>query len=427
MTRALASLAAVVVFTAGCTPDDDAAAVEATPLTAIVQPVAMQDRYQVERQYVGTAEPARELAASFDLAGRIDLVAFDEGDRVAARDRIASLDTDRLRAQRDSVAAQRQAAEALLAELQAGPRIEAIAAARAAVTQREAELELAQITTTRQTRLSDRGAASGQRADEAEFNAAALRAAVAAAKAQLEELETGTRPEKIDAQQAQVRQLEAELNRIDVELTRSVLLAPFDAVVTERLADEGTTVAAGQAVLRLIESGRWQVRVGVPADVAATLAIGDELPCRLRETDFAGRVVRIRPDRLDATRTVPVLLAVEPPKDGSLFSGDLVRVRIDGEIAERGFWLPIGALVEGVRGLWACYVPRPLPTKAAATHELERVPLEMLTNDGERAYVRGPIRDGELVVTVGVHRLVPGQLVTLRDAGQGEDGADDED
>lgn len=415
---------------AGCGGDEPGeVATAAAPLVALVEPIELQRSYTVPRSYLGTVEPQRQTDASFDLAGRIDLVAIEEGDTVDRGDRIASVDVERLQAQRSSVAAQRDAAVALLSELKAGPRSEAIQAARARVTQREAELDLARITTDRQSRLTERGAASGQRADEAAFEAVALKAAVAAAKAELEELETGTRPEKIEAQRAQVAQLEAELTRIDVELTKSVLLAPFDSVVTRRLVDEGATVTAGQPVVTLIERGRWQVRVGVPAEVARELSVGQSLNCRVRGSVLSGTLVRLRPDRLDATRTVPAIVAFradavedeEPTTaDGAaadampLFAGDLARVEFERTIEEDGFWLPIEALVEGMRGLWACYVPEPLATDSEATHTLQRIPLELLYSDESQAFVRGPIRDRDLVVVAGIHRLVPGQRVTIR-------------
>ena len=36
--------------------------------------------------------------------------------------------------------------------------------------------------------------------------------------------------------------------------------------------------------------------------------------------------------------------------------------------------------------------------------------------ESERAFVRGTLRDGDRVVTTGLHRLVPGQRVRVEDA-----------
>lgn len=61
---------------------------------------------------------------------------------VEAGQPLARLDVSTLEVKRRQLEAQRLQAAAVLAELRAGPRTETIAAARASVEQREAELEL---------------------------------------------------------------------------------------------------------------------------------------------------------------------------------------------------------------------------------------------------------------------------------------------
>ena len=46
-------------------------------------------------------------------------------------------------------------------------------------------------------------------------------------------------------EEAQVEEAEARLRQIDVDLARSVLVAPFAATVSERLIDEGVVVSGG--------------------------------------------------------------------------------------------------------------------------------------------------------------------------------------
>ena len=39
--------------------------------------------------------------------------------------------------------------------------------------------------------------------------------------------------------------------------------------------------------------------------------------------------------------------------------------------------------------------------------------VEVLQTETDRAFVRGAIADGDLIVTDGIHRVVPGQIVRL--------------
>jgi hypothetical protein len=52
-----------------------------------------------------------------------------------------------------------------------------------------------------------------------------------------------------------------------------------------------------------------------------------------------------------------------------------------------------------------------------ASHQLAPRIVEVLHQDGERAYVRGPVHARELIVRDGLHRVVPGQWVRVSDAG----------
>ena len=98
------------------------------------------------------------------------------------------------------------------------------------------------------------------------------------AGSELQELQNGTRPEQINAQQAVVKQFDARLADLDVTLAKSTLNAPFGGTVSEHKIDTGTVVNAGQSVIRLVESGSAQARIGLPVTAVAKLDVGEEIP-----------------------------------------------------------------------------------------------------------------------------------------------------
>ena len=73
-------------------------------------------------------------------------------------------------------------------------------------------------------------------------------------------------------------------------------------------------------------------------------------------------------------------------------------------------------MVKGLRGLWSCYVLVEADREASITEKkafrLKEQTVEILHQDGERVLVRGTISPGDVIVADGVHRLVPGQLVS---------------
>ena len=88
--------------------------------------------------------------------------------------------------------------------------------------------------------------------------------------------------------------------------------------------------------------------------------------------------------------------------------------------------MPVAALTEGPRGLWQSLVAE----ASGQQHILGKRTLEVLYADEDRAYVRGTLLPGDLLVSEGTHRVVAGQVVTVGDsarlasASPGDEGSD---
>ena len=178
--------------------------VEATQVTS----------FQRARVYTGTLVAKRRSTLAMERAGRVIKLHADLGDRVAAGQVLAQLDTRRSEAQLAVARAELAQAEAVLAELQAGPRKQTIDAARAQLETLAAQRDLARVLAVRRKRLVATRSISDEEYDEARY---ALEAAVArteAARQALNELEAGTRPEQIEAQRAAVAAAEARAGRL---------------------------------------------------------------------------------------------------------------------------------------------------------------------------------------------------------------------
>jgi len=234
----------------------------------------------------GTVE-ATEARLGFQLTGRLERVLVREGDPVRQGDTLAALDQAELLARRDQASAQVDAARALLRELERGYRSLEIAlalAARDAARQRldDADRDLARV-----RRLHEGGAVSREALDKADLAQQMAASQLAQAAEQLKLLETGTRTERIEAQRAQVAQMEGALRATEASLANATILAPFDAVVTVRHHEPGETVAPGAAVLTLMNpDDRW-VRVYVKEDRVGAVTLG--APATIGSDTYPGR------------------------------------------------------------------------------------------------------------------------------------------
>jgi RND family efflux transporter MFP subunit len=330
------------------------------PLTVRTRAAVPQDGYTVERTFQGRVEAARRSQLGFELAGRLARLRVDEGARVAKGDTLATLDTDRLRARRREVAA--------------------------ALDSARADRELARSTLERVQGARDANAVSAQRLDEAR--------------------------ERLAAAQARVREAAARLESIDVDLSKSELNAPYDGLVAIRHVDEGDVVSAGQPVIALLQRDGSEVRIGVDADAARRLSPGDVRPLEVGGRTLDAAVEAVLPERGSATRTVDVRFVIDAELGGSLRAGDVATLTLRHAVAGQGVWLPVEALTAGTRGLWAVYTAT-ADGEGAEARTIRRRSVELLHQDGARAFVRGGFGAGDRIVTEGLQRLVPGQTVRL--------------
>ena len=274
----------------------------------------------------------------------------------------------------------------------------------------EEQLRLQQVQRTRRESLYTQGAISREELDEFSFGEGSLQARLDQSRSQLEELQNGTRPEQVMAQQALVRQLDAAIADVDVTVAKSTLRAPFSGVISAKQVDEGTVVGAGQSVLRLLEDATPEARVGMPVRVIDQVRIGEEKTVFLGSRPYAATVSAILPEVEAQTRTQTVVLALESAAASEASSGQTVRVNLQESIPTEGIWLPTAALTQGIRGLWTCYVL--VENAEGNSYTVQPQSVEILHQEAERVLVRGTLRPQDQVVASGPHRLVPGQLVS---------------
>ncbi len=337
----------------GCREAASHASAEPSPLPVEVMQVRELDHYEVQRVFSGTVRSRRASQLGFERSGLVTKVYVDEGDVVQEGQRIAELDTAQLRAARRRVAAS-------LEEAQAGVGISTLTAAR---------LE----------KLAKEQYISEQSADEARFS--------------------------LQAAEAKRMELRAALAQIDVDLEKSKLVAPFAGTVSARLVDEGTVVAAGSPVVRFRESDEREAVIGVPRSVP--IEVGSTQELILDGRAFEAQVTALVDDVDARTRTVTAFLDL--PDELQAADGQVIDLVHRRRVVDSGFWVPTTALTAGLRGMWTVYSVK-LDGDAGV---VRREAVEVLHAETDRAFVRGTLEHADPIITTGLHRVVPGQRVTI--------------
>ena len=162
--------------------------------------------------YAGEVRAREEPPLSFRIPGKLTRRLVDAGSRVTAGQALAELDPVDARLQSE--------------------------ASRAALLSAESDLALAKAEMTRYQNLADKQLVSRSLYD--------------------------ARVAQLKAAEARVRQARAQNSASGNQVAYSVLRAPRDGVISQRLAEAGQVVAAGQAVFLLAADGEREVAIAVP-------------------------------------------------------------------------------------------------------------------------------------------------------------------
>jgi len=193
----------------------------------------------------------RQVALGFRAGGRIEMMAFEEGDTVSSGSLLAALDKGPLE---DSLAlykAQVGVAEASVAKLEAGSRPAEIAQARAMVEERQTALSNTQQSLERQRELVKTGAASKQAVDDLQAQHDAAAARLTSAKEALALVEEGPRAEDIAISRADLGAARAKVAQAERQLGDAELKAPADGIILTRVQEPGAIVGTGATVYTL--------------------------------------------------------------------------------------------------------------------------------------------------------------------------------
>lgn len=271
---------------------------------------------------IGSVEARRAYLIGPTAAGRVNKVLVDVGDTVTAGQLLAEMDPVDL----DERAAALEASIARSSSVSA--------AAQAQRRDAQARSELAAITARRYVELGAQKFMSAGAVEAKQQEQASAGAAVATADANVAAARQDT--QRLAAERAGLRQ-----QRDNVRL-----LAPAQGVVISRDAEAGSTVVAGQAVLRLIEPASLWIRVRLDQGRSAGLAAGLPASIVLRSNPAArlsGKVARVEATSDSITEERVALVSLDALPRG-LSTGELAEVTLTLPATAEALLLPNPAM-----------------------------------------------------------------------------------
>ena len=281
---------------------------------------------------IGTVEARRSYLIGPTSAGRVLRVLVDAGERVKAGQLLAEMDPVDLQ----------QRVEALEASLARAASMNE--AAQAQVADAQARRELARANARRYQELGQQNFVSPGVVEARQQELLSAEAQVRAAQANL------------SAAAQDLTRLQAERSALQQQRRNTRLLATQDGVVLSRDAEPGSTVVAGQAVLKLIDPASLWIKARFDQGRSTGLAPGLAAGIVLRSqphSPLAGKVSRVELQGDSVTEERIAQISFDQPPPG-LSVGELAEVTLRLPATPRSLVLPNAAIRrhQGQAGVW---------------------------------------------------------------------------
>jgi HlyD family secretion protein len=194
-----------------------------------------------------------QTEVSFKIPGRVQERLVSEGETIGARQLVALLDKTEFIQEVALRGAEVAAAQAALAELEAGSRPEEIAQARAALDRAQFEADRLRSDYARQFDLYRKDVISAREYETAKTAYDSAVAKVREAEQHWILLKKGPRKEKIDQARALLEQARQALALAETKLGHTTLLSPHSGVILSKNIEPGEYVSAGTPVITIAD------------------------------------------------------------------------------------------------------------------------------------------------------------------------------
>lgn len=320
----------------------------------------------------GSVEARDRLPISSEANGlKIEQVLVEEGDTVTNGQLLAVLNTDILQARLAQLQARRTQQEAALAKARQPQRPLEIAQLESAVGQAEAVIEQersnarlvevalqnAEANLSRYSNLYGQGAVAQTEQENRKLEVDRQRAqlqtardrieaaqfAARQARERLQLAEQGGRAEDVTIVEAQIRELDAQIQETQTLIGQGRIVAPANGWVLKRQARLGDVASPGKALFELAKDSQLELLGQVPEVSLARVKVGQQAQVRHGGKTVTGQVWKLSPLVSQENRNGEVRVSL--PNDSGLRPGMFAEATI--ELGERA---GVGVPLQAVRG-----------------------------------------------------------------------------
>jgi len=365
------------------------------------------------RSFPGLVKAASDTKLAFRVDG--PLIQFDVriGQRVAQGDIIARIDPRDFEINVTRLTATLDEAQANLKAMRVGARAEDIAMIEADLKAAQARLTEAKNSHMRYQTLAAGKIVSRSAYDHVNAAFETAKAQVEATTQKLKKGRRGARKEDIEAAQARIRSLSADLKAAKHALADTRLTAPFTGYVNRKYVENHENVKERDPILSLLDFSNVEVHTAIPEDLVVRRSLFTHVTCTLDtypNLRFEGTIEEVGLKTDSANQSYPMTVILHIPEDVVVESGMAATVSVSLKSPgqqDSGFILPAGAVFADAEGYSCVWKIDP------RTMRVIKRRITTGTLRGNAIQVLSGLKAGDRVVTAGAKLLRDGQEVRI--------------
>jgi membrane fusion protein, multidrug efflux system len=369
------------------------------------------------RTFPGKIEASKKVELAFQVSGLLVKLPVKAGQKIAKGELIAQLRQDEFQARLKALQSQLDQARAALRALRAGERPEEMLRRESQVRAAEAKLVNARTELNRAEQLRRSNAIARADLDVA---VTAVRVAEEDHASARQILEKGTigREEDIEAMEANVRGLEAQVVESNIQLMDCTLLAPYDGVIAQRFVELNQNIKAKEPVVKLQDAEEVDVAVDVPETIMASdIRLADIVELLVEVSgapglQFPAQIREVAKQADPITQTFKVRAAMKVSPGVRILPGMTATVTLTyrrASILGNQILVPISAVFKEATGEQVAWVLGPDQT-------VTRRPVKIGEASGGRIEIVDGLQPGDRIAVAGLPFLRQGMKV--RDLGE---------
>jgi len=233
-----------------------------------------------------------DIAARVD--GRVKEIPVERGQNVAAGAVLVRIDNPETLAKFDQMKAAKAVADAQLANVLVGTRVETIAARKAEMERAQAAVVLAQKTFDRTNTLTQQGNAPQARLDQVTDSLHEAERALDQTKSAYEQAVNGYTKEERAISGANVEKANADIQSVQSVIDQLQVYAPVASQIYQRNVEPGEYVSPGVPLVTLIDLADVWIHFDLREDLVKGLKVGDRFDVRIPALDDRSVTVEVK-------------------------------------------------------------------------------------------------------------------------------------